>query len=832
MRSTKAHYLGYTAIAFCMLVAAPGAAKAEDQAAPSDTAAASAAADNKILVTARRREEAIEDVPVALSVVGAVEIDRLNMTTLEDITDRTPGVQFSSQATLTPGRFNTSIRFRGMDTSQTAPSQQLGMIFLDGISISTGVQSLDLGSLERVEVIKGPQSATFGRSTFGGAINYVMKTPSFTPHGRVATSIAEYGTYDVALSHEGPLSDKIAYRVSLRGFGTDGQYVSAYDGGKLGQERTTQGSLTLYAEPTESIRIKLNGYYGQDRDGQNAGVFVGNAGSNHGKGPALANCDRVDPTRAGKGATDYFCGNINDIVKAAGYSWDDLVGSNTVITPAVRAIVEADLASGRTKASHVPKRSSQGLSRDALRLSGSAEFDVNGGGVFENSTVNFLTGYNSVGVNLVNDFDHSPVRNWIYQDTKYDRDWATELRWSSDQSKRIRASLGASYFDSLHEEGGGGGVLIYDYFGDIGVATPFGTPTVANPVVVYTIGAVKETGKTYGIFGYLGFDITDSLTLDLEGRYQVDKIGQDNGTVKYSGEFNNFLPRVTLSYKPSPDATIWATWSKGNLPGFFNSALPGLTADELAQVEKQIGTVGFFNDEEKLTNYEIGWRQAFGDALNFSLVGYLMDWTNQKARVGVAVTNATTGATRFISLQANAGDSRLWGVEFETNWRATRQLSGSFSVNYSGAEYTEFTCSFSHFVPGNTSGRVPCEGNRPPKFPDWSGSAMVALEDQLSDKWDYFVIADGTYFGKAYNEETNYSWIGDTFRANLRFGVKADDLKLEAFVTNLFDNDDLVAASRTSDFTTLPLFGFSNNFGIIATPPKKRTVGLRATFDF
>ena len=153
-------------------------------------------------------------------------------------------------------------------------------------------------------------------------------------------------------------------------------------------------------------------------------------------------------------------------------------------------------------------------------------------------------------------------------------------------------------------------------------------------------------------------------------------------------------------------------------------------------------------------------------------------------------------------------------------------------LNYARAEYTTFTCSFSTFVVGSVSGRAPCEGNTPPKFPRWSASYVVNWEDTLTADWDYYVVWDGNYFGKAYNEEANFSWIGETFRSNLRAGIQSNTVKLEASVTNLFDNDDLLAASRISDFTTSNILGFSTNFGLVVTPPEKRRIGLRATVEF
>lgn len=786
--------------------------------------------DDAIVVTARRRKEALSDAPVALTVFNSDSISKLGMTTLEDITLRTPGVQFTEQATLIPGRVNTSIRFRGMDTNQPVPSQQVGTIFLDGVYVSTGVQSLDLDSLERIEIIKGPQSATFGRSTFGGAINYVMKTPSFTPQGRVNALIGQDGLYDVSLAHEGPIiADALAYRLNVRGFGTNGQYRSIADGGQLGQERTLSGSLTLYAEPTPQLRMKVRGFYGQDRDGQNDGIFLGSGTTNFGKGPDLANCNNIDPSRIGV-VPDYFCGNVNKIVRAAGYSWDELVGNNTTLTPVLIELFRADTAAGRPKVSNVPRRSTVGLNRDQLRLAATADYNfANAGGLLNNGTLSFLAGYNRVGIDYVHDFDHTPASAWLEQDPQLDEDYTLELRYSSDPKRRFRYSVGASYLDVVHEEGGSGGVLVFDYLTALGNPTPIGTPTPNNPVILYSADPTLETGSTLGIFGYLGYDITDDLTLDFEWRWQTDKIGQGND---FKASFKNFLPRLTLSYSPMSEGTMWATYSKGNLPGFFNPSISSLTPSELEDVKKVLGNVGIFNTEEELKNHELGWRQSLlNNKLSFSLVGYFMKWTNQKTRSAVTVTNEA-GAIRLVTLQTNAGNSNLWGVEFESNFRISSKLTGSLSLNYARSEYQEFQCPFSNFVVGNVGGRIDCAGKSSPKFPRWSGAYTLSWSDKLTSDWDYFVISDGNYTGRAYNEEANFSYIGNTFRTNLRAGVQSDNLRLEAFVTNLLNNDDLLSAARTADFATTTVFGFTRNFGLVVTPPEKRQFGLKAVYEF
>ncbi len=343
-------------------------------------------------------------------------------------------------------------------------------------------------------------------------------------------------------------------------------------------------------------------------------------------------------------------------------------------------------------------------------------------------------------------------------------------------------------------------MLVYDYLAQRGVPTPFGTPTIENPVILYSADPSSETGSTLGIFGYVGYDFSEELTLDFEWRWQRDKIGQGSD---FTATFKNFLPRATLSYSPSSDSKIWATYSEGNLPGFFNAAIPGLAPSELEDVRAVFGNVGTFNDEERLKNHELGWRQAIlNNNVNFSLVGYYMKWTNQKTRSGVLVTNDTTGISRLVTLQTNAGNSELWGVEFEAGFQLTSELSATLSANYAKSEYTEFSCPFANVLVGNVGGRADCAGKTSPKYPTWSGAFSVNWESKLNADWDYFAVWDGNYSGKTYNEEVNLSYIGNTARMNLRAGVRSDNLRVELFVTNLLDNGDLLSAARTADFAT------------------------------
>ena len=791
-----------------------------------------AGSETQIIVSARKRVEVLSDTPVAVSVFTSDAIARDDLDELEDITLRIPGVQFTEQSTLVAGRARQGIRFRGMDTNLTAPSQQVGTAFLDGIYVSTGIQALDLGSLERVEVIKGPQSALFGRNTFGGAINYITRDPSFDFGGTVAVKLEQFGGYDASLRIEGPIiKDVLAARVSVRGFGTEGQYTSVADGGRLGQEETRSVNAVVLFEPTERLSIRLRAFYSEERDGQSDGIFIGSAASNFGNGPALTNCNATDPTRTGTGFTDYFCGEISGIVSRAGFDWRDLANATTTVPRSLIDLINGNFAtetlSGVTRpvVSNVPFLDRQGQARNQTRLMGSLNYAF-GAGILDGFEFDFKAGHSDVGLNWIRDFDYTAAPAWTDRDAFYDRDTSLEARLTSPGRERLRYSIGVNYIDVLHEERGATGVLAYDWLGELGA---FG---IDGPKIFYGQPPVKETSEAIGIFGTIGFDVTDTLTLDIEARYQEDTIGQGD---RFEATFKNFLPRVTLSWDATPDTLLWATYSEGNLPGFFNGAAVDLDAAELAQIEPVVGQVNLFNDEERLKNYEIGWRQSgLNNRLNLALVAYWMKWTNQKTRVGVPFIQTDAGTPRVLGLQTNAGNSELKGIEFEGSFAFNDRLSSTFSVNYADSEYTEFTCSFANYVPGNESGRVPCEGNRLPKYPDWSGAFSLRWEDDLrsNSDWSYFGQLAGTYFGKAWIEETNFSHYGKNWRFDLRTGVRRDDLRIEAFVTNLLGDDTPKSAARSADFSQSSFLSFSNNYGIVLTPPKRRTIGIRTSVDF
>ncbi|MCG8440418.1 MAG: TonB-dependent receptor, partial [Caulobacterales bacterium] len=152
---------------------------------------------DRIVVTARKREEDLTDVPISLSAFSSTVIENRLIDNINEISDFTPGFQ-QQQAF---GRNGDRPVIRGASNILVAEGK-VGF-FIDGIPLTGDVSALDLSNLARVEVIKGPQSAVFGRGTLSGAINFVTERPGDEHEYRVEGTIGNFQRYEAIGSWSG-----------------------------------------------------------------------------------------------------------------------------------------------------------------------------------------------------------------------------------------------------------------------------------------------------------------------------------------------------------------------------------------------------------------------------------------------------------------------------------------------------------------------------------------------------------------------------------------------------------------------------------------------------
>ena len=234
---------------------------------PAGTATEAAAVEPEtggdIIVTATRRASPLSDVPIAVSAVTAASLQNSGGTDIRSLNQLAPSLLVSS----TGNEANGSARIRGIGTVGDNPGLESSVaVFIDGVYRSrTGVGLNELGEIERVEVLRGPQGTLFGRNASAGLINIVSKKPSFD-FG--VTGEATYGNYDYirgAIGVTGPISESLAFRVDGVYVKRDGFYKNITQGGGSegrvnDRDRYFIRGQLLY-QPNDDFSVRLIGDY-------------------------------------------------------------------------------------------------------------------------------------------------------------------------------------------------------------------------------------------------------------------------------------------------------------------------------------------------------------------------------------------------------------------------------------------------------------------------------------------------------------------------------------------------------------------------------------------
>ena len=207
----------------------------------------------EVIVTARKQAENLMDAPVAVSVVSGAQMNREGITNLEQISIKTPGLQLGRSAVAS------SIYIRGIGSGINLGFEQSVGMYLDGLyQIRSRQFTQSMVDLERVEILRGPQSLLFGKNTVAGAIKVETANPVLGDgfSGSVTADIEpQYNTNRGTAVLSGDLTDTVAARLAVRYQETDGYVENKLIDEDVQQRDDTLARLTLLWEPTESLRL-------------------------------------------------------------------------------------------------------------------------------------------------------------------------------------------------------------------------------------------------------------------------------------------------------------------------------------------------------------------------------------------------------------------------------------------------------------------------------------------------------------------------------------------------------------------------------------------------
>jgi outer membrane receptor protein involved in Fe transport len=232
---------------------------------------------DEVVVTTRKREENLQDVPIAIEAFSNETLQQKDIDNISDLTNISSSLAFDEGATIS----DTRVVVRGLSPTR---GRQNVAILVDGIDLSTEAISNSGGGVllnnrlvdvQRIEVVKGPQLALYGRSAFAGALQYVTKDPAKEFEADVLADGNEYDQYSLQGGISGPIfGEKLGYRLNGAWWDEDGFYKNSLTGQRLRDDEGFGLALTLKSQLTETLTLKFRTEYTDQQIGPSATVFL------------------------------------------------------------------------------------------------------------------------------------------------------------------------------------------------------------------------------------------------------------------------------------------------------------------------------------------------------------------------------------------------------------------------------------------------------------------------------------------------------------------------------------------------------------------------------
>ncbi|MDX2221716.1 MAG: TonB-dependent receptor [Rhodospirillaceae bacterium] len=763
-----------------------------------------AQAIEEVVVTARKREESLQQVPLAISAFSALELETQGVQTLKDLTFLTPGITMIGAA-----EANIQPIIRGIVNLGGAEPNVA--TFLDGVYLANqSTINLSFMGVERIEVVKGPVSALYGRNAFAGAINYVSKKPTDEFEGRIQLTAGNDGQKTATGYLSGPLvPGKLRARLSAIYDDFNGSYKDQVNGLKAGAFEKKDVVLNLNFTPTDDLEISGTVYYGDDVFGINAATYLdNNCGGLIGFGPQATELRR-------------YCGLVD-------------TDARPVEVPPI------------TSDSQVA-----GNNREVFSANLNITYDFGWG------TVSSLTGFNDNKQLTFNDFtarrngmpyflNPGPGTVNLFQafgGASDNDDFSEEIRISSAQDQRFRWTVGGFYFSADR--------LTSTFIGLDSNNIPAGrTISCAANICLFFLepgGAPDPVRRSITnnqdkqISGFAGtdFDITDALTVNGELRYtdqtkDADIVSLTTTPVPafrplggpFEAKYDFWDYRASAKYQVNDDVMVYVSYAKGTKGGDFNqrATIPS---------EIQYGP-------EKNKTAEVGAKTRWLDGrLQANVAVFRIE------DIGLQVQGPSDNPAAVGLVTKNFGSTTSKGFEVELAALPTEGARFNLGVGYADPTYDDTAFDFGALTICQQIGPPICAADRivqittpqgprtafrlgglqTPRTSKWQVSLAANFDGPLTGDWTWFAGADYRYESRWFFDQTNTSWVSSRNHVSARAGVETGAIKLTAFVDNLTNDDTPDAVGYNVRLNDL-----IGNF-VVALPFQRR-YGLTVSYAF
>lgn len=592
----------------------------------------------EIVVTATKRDQSAQDVPSSVNVLTEDAIQQAGVKRPEDFLSTIPNVTFIED---NAGEVYVNIR------GQTAVrnSDPNVAVVIDGAPlVSFKAFNQDLFDIQQIEVLKGPQSAVYGRNAAAGAIVITTKAPTDEMEGSVRAGVGNFGTTSMSAGVSGPLSDTLKFALSGATRNTDGPFTNELTAEEVHRFQTSLGRLKLYYTPTDKLDINFR-FAAHNSDGGGSAYNAQLAGLPIGGVPV----PKLDANQA----------NLPFVSNIEGFSEEEMLD--------MALDVEYELEKGSFRS-----------------VTSFNDFEQ----VFGSDSPPYIA---DSGAGLA---FGATTQMYTYDDQSISQ----EFRYSSEFDGDIQVMAGVYYLQfKRHQLSELGEDINGTQLRTKGID---GAGTI-NPTTSYTDTDFLTTN--YAAFANMQWQLTDSLMLELAGRYDIEKreitenapdtfnlcvqaFGIPRSDCDASITFNNFSPKTSLIYTLNDNVTLYANYGKGYKSGGFNplgSRQALITAGAAVGVPESAIYVQDQFDEEVSESYELGLKGRFFDnrlSLNVGAFSTIVEGAQQFEFFPSAGLQTVT----------SIDEVELQGIDFDfiAILPAEYELFGGFG--YTDGEVTQF----------------------------------------------------------------------------------------------------------------------------------------------
>ncbi len=802
---------------------------------------------NEIIVTATKREQTLQQIPVAVSVTTAETIERAQIRDLKDLTSLVP----SLRVTPLQSSANTNFIIRGFGNgANNAGIEPSVGVFVDGGYRSRSAAAIgDLPDIQRVEVLRGPQSTLFGKNASAGVISLITKAPSFKFGVNVEASYGNYDAIVVKGSVTGPLSDSVAASFAAGINQRDGYIHDASTGSDVNERNRWFLRGQLLFEPSDQWKIRLIGDYDKIDEVCCAVVNLRASGATQ---IIQALGGNVNPASDPFGGVVY--NNFDSTNKIENYGLSGQIDYEfgpltfTSITAYRRSNARTNQDSDFTSADLLSENSADVRLKtftQELRLSTNLDgpFNVLLGGFYFNEKVDqdnqilFGTQFRPYADQLVRTASGNVLSVALLEGTfgalqglptKYlgsfgrSGDGMTERYSLQDQSYSIFGQVDFQIADGMTFTGG----LNYTkdkkrFTADVTSTDAFAAvdlDALAYAPFRYQLlygGALQGGATAVQADAYATANMNNPAANPLgalrDYQFLPPFVNVPNGTETGRTSDGDLAWTARLAYDVSATTNVYASYSTG-----FKASSVNLSRDSRPNRR--------FAGPEESTVYELGLKANWGVA-SVNVAAF-------KQSISGFQSNVFTG-TGFAL--ANAGKQSTWGFEFEGMVRPVDPLTLTMAVTWLDPKYDDFCCSALGDATGQTPAGIPAlsatwgaqykaelsNGDQIILRGDFHYEAPVQIVEGLPDFIVRDTAGDVVSYQPALDAARPFRREVNDLNASLTYAM-ANGLELSVWGRNLLDNRYLLAI-----FDSVAQSGSISGY-----PNQPKTYGVSARFKF